>query len=89
MNVAVKAVEQGLDPSSQEAQEIIKRYYDLLTEFQSVTEEIFLKFRDSILSQREYYAAYHPKFPEFLYQAMGIFTASAFPNKQKMTKGKK
>jgi DNA-binding transcriptional MerR regulator len=93
MNDAVKAVEHELDPSSKEVQEIIKRYYDLLAEYNSVTEEIFLKLRDSVLNQSEYYAAYHPKFPEFLYQAMGIFAASAFPdrqkNKRKMTKEKK
>lgn len=76
MNVAVKAVKQGLNSSSQEVQEIIKQYYDLITEFHPVTEEIFLKLRDSVLHQREYYAAYHPKFPEFLYEAMGVFATS-------------
>ena len=78
MNDAVKAVEQELDPSSKEAQKIVKRYYDLQAQFDFMTQEIFLKYRDAILNQREYYAAYHPKLTEFLYQAFDVFATNFF-----------
>lgn len=84
-NAAVKAAEQELDPSSKEVQEIIKRYYDLLTEFNSVTREIFLKLRDSVLDRREHYIAYHPKYPEFLYRALDVFASKFFQDRQEHT----
>lgn len=68
-------------PSSKEVQELVKRYYDLLTELNPVTGEIFLKFRDTVLEQREVYAAYHPKLPEFLYEAMDVFALPLFKEK--------
>jgi MerR family transcriptional regulator, thiopeptide resistance regulator len=76
----VKAVEQDLDPRSKEAQALIKWNYDMMVEFHVVTKDMFLKLQNSILDQKEFYAAYHPKLPEFLYQAMGVFIASAFPD---------
>jgi hypothetical protein len=74
----VKAIEQGLKPSSKEVQEVIQHYYNLLTEFNPVTKEIFLKFRDCVLTQRDAYIAYHPKMPEFFYEAMSVFAATFF-----------
>ena len=78
MKDAIKAIEQVLKPDSKEVQRIIKRYYDLLTEFNPVTHEIFLKLRDAVLEQREAYISYHPELPEFLYEAMDFFAASFF-----------
>ncbi len=78
MKDASKAIEQGLKANSKEVQELIKRYYDLLTEFNPVTKEIFLKLRDVVLEQRDAYAAYHPKMPEFIYEAMDVFAAEFF-----------
>lgn len=81
MKDAIKAIEQGLKPSSKEVQKLMKRYYDLLTEFYPVTGEIFLKFRDTVMDQREVYAAYHSKLPEFLYEAMDVFAVEFFKEK--------
>jgi DNA-binding transcriptional MerR regulator len=85
-NDALKAAEQELDPGSKEVQEIIKRYYDLLTKFNSVTQEIILKLRDSVLERREHYTAYHPKYPEFLYHALDVFASKFFHDKQELTR---
>lgn len=81
MKDAIKAIEQGLKPDSREVQEMTKRYYDLLTEFNPVTQKIFLKLRDAVLDQREIYAAYHPKLPDFLYEAMDVFATAFFQDK--------
>ena len=78
----VKAVEQNLDPGSKEAQSLIRWNYDMMAQFHVVTKEIFFKIQDSVLDQKEFYAAYHPKLPEFLYHAMDIFIVSTFPNRQ-------
>jgi DNA-binding transcriptional MerR regulator len=82
MKAFVKAVERDLDPGSKEAQALIQWNYDMTAQFHVLTKEMFLKIQDSILDQKEFYAAYHPKLPQFLYQAMGVFIASTFPNKQ-------
>ncbi len=73
MKEAVKMVEAGLKPESKEAQEMTKRYYDLLIEYQQVNREVFLKLRDTVRDQKEVYGTYHPKLPEFLYEAMDVF----------------
>lgn len=86
MKSIVKAVEQELDPASKEVQAIVKQYYDQMTEFNPVTEEIFLKLRDCILDQREYYEAYHPKLPEFLYEAFDVFSNEHFKKKKRGSK---
>lgn len=78
MKDAIKAIEQQLKPDSKEVQEMMKRYYDLLTEFNPVTQEAFIKLRDVVLEHRETYTSYHPKLPEFLYEAMGVFAAEFF-----------
>ena len=83
MKEFVKAVEQGLDPRSKEVQKLIKWNYDMMAEFQAVTQEILLKIRDSILDQRECYAAYHPKLPEFLYEAMDAFIKRFFHDQER------
>ena len=82
MREFVKAVKQGLDPSSKEVQKPIQWNYDLMAEFHVVTKEIFLKLRDHILDQKECYLAYHPKLPEFLYKAMDVFANKHFQNKK-------
>lgn len=82
MKEAVKAVEQGVEPGSKEVQEMLKKHYDLLAEFNPMTKEIYLKLRDSVVDQREVYAAYHPKMTEFLYEAMTLFAASFFQDKE-------
>lgn len=76
----VKAVEQGLDPASKEVQKLIQWNYDIMAEYHVVTKEIFIKLRDHILTQRECYSAYHPKLPEFLYEAMDVFVNKHFKN---------
>ncbi len=73
MKEAIQAIEEGLKPDSTEVQVLIQSYYDLLTEFNPVTKEIFLKLKEAVLEQKETYLAYHPKLPEFLYESMGIF----------------
>lgn len=78
MKDAIKMIEQGLKPDSKEAQELMKRYYDFLTEFNPATKEIFLKLRDVVLEHKETYASYHPKMPEFLYKAMSVFAENFF-----------
>jgi len=75
----------GLDPASKAVQKLIQWNYDLTAEFHVVTKEIFLKIRDHILEQRECYAAYHPKLPEFLYEAMDAFAAKQFKDKAKVS----
>ena len=81
LKTAVKAVEHGVDPSSKEIQAIVKCYYDSQVEFGPMTKEIFLKHRDVILAQREYYSAYHQDLPEFLYKAFDSFANSFFNQK--------
>ncbi len=81
MKDAIQAIEKGLKPNSKEVQEMTRRYYNLLTEFNPVTKEIFLKLRDAVLDQREIYEAYHPKLPEFLYKAMDVFAGAFFQDK--------
>lgn len=83
MKEFVKAVEQGLDPGSKEVQKLIKQNYDMIAEFHAMPQEIFLKLRDNILDQRKFYEAYHPKFPEFLYEAIDVFTTGFFENQRK------
>lgn len=78
MREFVKAVEQDLDPASKEVQKLIQWNHDLMAEFQVVSKEIFLKLRDHILDQKECYLAYHPKLPEFLYEAMDVFANKHF-----------
>ncbi len=87
MREFVKAVEQGLDPASKEVQKLIQWNYDLMAEFHVVTKEIFLKLRDHILDQRECYLAYHPKLPEFLYEAMDVFAIKHFKDQTRMSNG--
>ena len=93
MKEFVRAVEQDLDPSSQEAQALMKWNYDITAQFHAITKEMFVKIQDSIFDQKELYAAYHPKLPEFLHQAFGVFIASTFShrqeNKQKNPKERK
>jgi DNA-binding transcriptional MerR regulator len=81
MRDAIKAIEQGLKPDAKEAQGMIKRYYDLLTEFNPVTQESFLKLRDLVLEQKALYASYHPNLGEFLYEAMSVFATQFFNGK--------
>ncbi len=83
MKDAIKAIEQRLKPDSKEVQEMMKRYYDLLTEFNPATKEIFLKLRDVVLEHRETYASYHPKMPEFLYEAMSAFAEDFFDDENR------
>lgn len=83
MKDAIKAIEQGLKPNSKETQEMMKRYYDLLTEFNPATKEVFLKLRDVVLEHRETYASYHPKMPEFLYEAMSVFAEDFFDDENR------
>jgi len=83
MREFVKAVEQGLDPASEEVQKLIQWNHDMMAEFHVVTKEIFLKLRDHILTQKECYLAYHPKLPEFLYEAMDVFINRHFGKKRK------
>jgi hypothetical protein len=78
MKDAIQSIEQELEPKSKEVQRLMKRYYDLLSEFSPVTHEIFLKLRNTVPDQREVYAAYHPKLPEFLYEAMDEFARTFF-----------
>lgn len=78
MKDAIKAIEKGLKPDAKEVQGMIQRYYDLLTEFNPVTQEAFLKLRDFVLEHKEFYASYHPKLSEFLYDAMGVFAKEFF-----------
>lgn len=80
MRKLVKAVELGLDPESKEVQKLIQWNYDTMSEFHTVTKEIFSKLRTHILEQRECYSAYHQKLPEFLYEAMGVFASKHFKN---------
>ena len=87
MREFVKAVEHGLNPASKEVQKLIQWNYDMMAEFYLVTKEIFLKLRDHILNHRECYSAYHPKFPEFLYEAMGVFATKHFKDKTKVPNG--
>jgi DNA-binding transcriptional MerR regulator len=83
MKDAIKAIERGLKPDSREIQEVMKRYYDLLTEFNPATKEVFLKLRDIILEHREAYASYHPNMPEFLYKAMSVFAEGFFDDEHR------
>lgn len=78
MKEAIQAINERLKPDSKEVQQMMKRYYDFITEFNPITKEAFLKLRDIVLEQREIYARYHPKMPEFLYKAMSEF-AKDFP----------
>lgn len=93
MKNMIKAIEQGLLPNSKKVQALMKEYFDLLYKFTPVSREGFLMLRDVVLEQKEIYAAYHPALPNFIYEAMDVFTASAFPNrqenKQKMATEKK
>ena len=83
MKEFVKAVELDLDPGSEEAQKLIKWNYDMMAEFNAVTKEVCLKMQDLILDQKEIYAAYHPKLPQFLYEALSIFVVRFFKDSKK------
>lgn len=78
MKEFVKAAERDLDPGSKEAQALIQWNYDMTARFHVVTKEMFVKIQDSILDQKEFYAAYHPKLPQFLFEALGIFAAQFY-----------
>ncbi|HSX11274.1 MAG TPA: MerR family transcriptional regulator [Chlamydiales bacterium] len=78
MRDAIQAIEQGLKPDAKEVQGMIKRYYNLLTEFNPVTREAFLKLRDLVLEHKSVYTSYHPKLAEFLYDAMDAFAREFF-----------
>ncbi len=83
LKLLLKAVEQNLHPGSKEVQEVVQRYCAFLGEFHTLTHEILLKIRDSILDRRECYEAYHPKFPDFLYQAFDAFINETLKNQGK------
>jgi len=78
MKEAVAAVEQGKSPQAKDVQAMMKRYYDLLAEFNPVNREAFLKLKESVLEHKELYARYHPKMANFLYEAMGVFAEEFF-----------
>lgn len=84
MRAFVKAVELGWEPGSKEAQDLVKWNYDMMAKFHVITKDMFVKIQTSILDQQEFYAAYHPKLPQFLYEALGIFAASMFTNTPRM-----
>lgn len=83
MKEFVKAVEQDLKPGSKEAQALIKWNCDMMAEFHVVTKDVLLKIQNSVLDQKEFYVAYHPKLPQFLYEALGIFAAHFFQDQKK------
>ncbi len=82
MKNMIRAIERGLPPDSMEVQALMKEYFDLLYNFTPVSRQGFLMLREAVLEQKEIYAAYHPALPNFIYEAMGIFTVSAFPYTQ-------
>lgn len=78
LKMAVKAVEQGVDPASDEAQALARQYYDLTAEFQPMTKEIFLKLMENGRDQRAYYDVYHPKLADFIYRSLEVFADRFF-----------
>ena len=79
MKDAIRAIDRNLSPASKEVQEMMQEYFDLLCKFNHVSKEMYLLLRECVLDQKEIYAAFHPKLPSFIYEAMGIFADSAFP----------
>ena len=72
-NKIVAAIESNLTPDSAEVQELMEVHYALTTKFQVMSKEEYLNSREFLRDAPEFYAVLHPKLPDFLYEAMGIY----------------
>lgn len=72
----VVAIEQNLSASSPEVQKLAKRHYQVIKIFWTPTKESYVGLGQMYLEHpdfQEFYKAYHPKFIEYLVEAMKIF----------------
>ncbi len=72
-NQIVAAIESNLAPDSAEVQALMEVHYALTTKFQAMSKEEYLNSREFLRDTPEFYAVLHPKLPDFLYEAMGIY----------------
>lgn len=81
MKKVVTALNDNIDPSSEEAQALMKEQVEFSSHLTPMTKELCLKSRECYLDPNfiSMYERAHPKLPEFLYEAMGVFINRAFP----------
>lgn len=75
----LKAIEKGLEPSSAEVQEIVKRHHEWINNFWTPTKESYADLGDLYIDHEgfnKYYQKIHPKMATFLAEAMKIFAKS-------------
>jgi len=75
------AINENLPPSSPEVQSLMEDIFAISSRFHSITKNEYLLSRNHLKTAspvRECYFALHPKLPEFVYEAMGIFADHFF-----------
>lgn len=74
----VDAIKKELATDSLEVQNLVQEHYMLSSKFQPMTKEAYLLSREMLRDAPDFYAVLHPKLPEFLYSAMGIYAENHF-----------
>lgn len=77
----VSAINENLPASSLEVQSLMEEIFAISSRFHSITKNEYLLSRNHLKTAsqvQEYYFALHPKLPEFVYEAMGIFADRFF-----------
>lgn len=77
-NRLVDAIKKELTVDSLEVQNLLEEHYELSTKLQPMTKETYLLSRETLRDAPDFYAVLHPKLPEFLYSAMGIYAENHF-----------
>lgn len=82
----VAAVNDGISEDSPEAQALMQQHYEGKKKTRPSTipkgmaKEMYLDGREMMCKEyRDVFAQLHPKLPDFLYKAMGVFAAHKFP----------
>lgn len=77
----VAAIVADLPRDSVEVQDLMREHYDLSTQFGPMGREMYMASRENLRQGAAFYKFYlelHPKFPEFFYEAMGVFAENHF-----------
>ena len=80
MNKVVVAINNNVEPDSEEAQALMQECFDINSVCAPLNKEMYLNSRECLLEDLGPFPArkLHPKLPEFMYEAMGIFATSTF-----------
>lgn len=81
INKIVAAINNNIEPSSEEAQDLMQEYVSVVSVLTPMTRELYLTSREAILEDLGPFSArkLHQKFPEYMYEAMGVFANNHFP----------